>query len=266
MAVSLIISTNKPVSILGYFEKYIQKNKSINEVILIGPRQKNEKLIVKKINYKFIKSLKKPSECLDYAIKFSSNKMFVSIPDDVTFDTDDCFDQLYELKINYPNTIFSTRYFINNENFTKDLVLDSELNLKPEYKDLIIPLCPIINKSDYYAVGGIDTNLIHSYWDVDLILRILQLKKYKVKMTLIGLIEKKDSSATLHSNYGLIDKEYFYNKWFQELSINDISKKTINNKFILHKWYIEIGFIQKILSFRIFELIINKLNNTLMRI
>ena len=66
MAISLIISTNKPFKELGHLDGYIQKNKSINEVIIIGPRQKEKKFALKETNYKTIKSLKKTFCVLRY--------------------------------------------------------------------------------------------------------------------------------------------------------------------------------------------------------
>lgn len=266
MNISLIISSKKNEKDTHLILSAILNNKSVDEIIFIGPRFKNKTKTYKKCNVKYINLYKRPTECIDTAIRMIKNNYFTSIPDDIVFDQSDCIDQLVLLKKSFPNIIYSTRYFINNENYTHELYLDRTLSLKDKYSNLIIPLCPILSKIDYIEAGGIDKNLFHSYWDVDLILKILKKNTdYKVKMSTLGLIENKDEKPTLYSNYGRLDKDYFYKKWFHEISNLKINKFNIMN-ISLNKWLFNNKLIYLILDTKLSEIIIFYINNLIYRL
>lgn len=262
---SVIISSNKSFDKIKNIINFTSKNNKVSEIIVIGPRIKNDLIFINNTSIHKKNSFKVPSKCIDIAINSITNKYFCSIPDDITFDVTNPFDQLFELKMKHKNKIFSTRYFINGENNTHELYLDNKFNLKDYYKNLIIPLCPIIDKDDFLKVKGIDHNIIHSYWDVDLILKILEVKKYEICFSYIALNEYKDSRPTLYSIYGQVDKYYFYKKWQNRISNKKYIFPKINLKKVLHKWKFNNYFLYNIMSLKIFEYFTFQYNKNLLR-
>ena len=262
---SVIISSNKSYYKLKNIINFTSKNNKVSEIIIIGPNVKNDLLFINNTSIHKKNSFESPSKCLNFAINSITNRYFCSIPDDITFDVINPFDQLFELKIQHKNKIFSTRYFINGENNTHELYLDNKYNLKDYYKNLVIPLCPIIDKDDFLKVKGIDQNIIHSYWDVDLILKILEVKKYEICFSYIALNEYKDSRPTLYSIYGQIDKYYFYKKWKSKISNKKYNFPKIDLKKVFHKWKFKNLFFYNIMSLKIFEYLIFQYNKRLFR-
>jgi len=184
--ISIFASAHRPQNWMDLY-KSIGENDVEFELVFVGPNQPDYRL---PNNFRFIRSLVKPAQCSEIALRNTTADLVMNIADDVFFKQSRPLDRLYETYKNYNNDkiILSCRYMLNGEVLSEESVRFDGMNSP------IMPLSGLMSRNLLMSMGGIDKNFIAIMWDLDIAMRVHALGG-DVILSDVFLEEDKDKSA-----------------------------------------------------------------------
>lgn len=150
------------------FHKAFGRNNLSWEVVFVGPVEPNFPLPV---NFRHICCDFKPMQCLEIAAQAARGEYLVVIPDDVLV-LHESTDWQYSFKNHLPPfSVIGMRY--RREGDAHEL--NDQSAVFPSQADSpILPICGMVKKSEWMAVGGIDSQFVGSSGDADLYMRCVE--------------------------------------------------------------------------------------------
>ena len=203
-------------------------------------------------NFKFIYSNVKPAQCIEIGVRNATSDLIIFLADDIKCH-DKFLDKMYEsYNINCSKNDALGCLFMK---FNK-LWDDEEYKYWPNIKNSPpMPMGLMFDKSLFYKIGGLDNRFVAIYWDLDILLRIMEnggnyyssksaiceeifpfldylFLKYRSYINLIGkninkYLFDKILYPSLWRTYGEIDRNTLDSFWVKEIS----STKLIDNKY-----------------------------------
>ncbi|MFH1883221.1 MAG: hypothetical protein ABIL62_10970, partial [Planctomycetota bacterium] len=164
--IGIVSSAHRPQNWMDLY-KSIGNNDIEFELVFVGPNPPAYELPK---NFRFIRSLVKPTQCFEIAFRNTSANYVMPIADDTTFRIPRPLDRLYETYKSYNNDkiILSCRYMMNGQEqpsghrhfFPNDI--DSP----------IMATSGLMYRKLWISIGGIDRNFIGIMWDLDIAMRV----------------------------------------------------------------------------------------------
>jgi len=167
--IGIVASAHRPQNWMNLY-KSIGDNEVDFELVFVGPNPPDFELPK---NFRFIKSLVKPTQCLEIAFRNTVADYVVNIADDCEFKTPQPLDKLYNLykSCNSEKVIVSSKMMTNGQDqshFAHRFFTDDK-------SSLVMPLGGFIAKKFYHNLGGIDKHFIAVMWDLDIAMRVYAL-------------------------------------------------------------------------------------------
>ncbi|MDE0758938.1 MAG: hypothetical protein OSB45_12325 [Pseudomonadales bacterium] len=183
--ISIFASAHRPQNWMDLY-KSIGENDVEFELVFVGPNQPDYRL---PNNFRFIRSLVKPTQCLEIALRNTTADLVMNFADDCMFKGSRPLDRLYETYKNYNNDkiILSCKYMLDGED-------QSECAYFDDMSSPVMPLCGLMSRNLLMSMGGIDKNFIAIMWDLDIAMRVHALGG-DVILSDVFLEEDKDKSA-----------------------------------------------------------------------
>ena len=170
--ISIFGSSHRPQYWMDLYNS-IGDNDVTFEIIFVGPKEPDYKL---PDNFRFIKSLVKPTQCLEIAARNTKADLIMNIADDFIFRTERPLDKLCETYKSYNNDklILSCRYMHcgQDHSHTGHPEYGCHLFYAEDYESPVMPIAGLISRKLYMDIGGIDTNFITCYYDLDMAMRV----------------------------------------------------------------------------------------------
>lgn len=184
--ISIIAPAHRPQNWMDLY-KSIGENDVEFELVFVGPNQPDYRL---PNNFRFIRSLVKPAQCVEIALRNTTTDLVMNMADDCAFKGSRPLDRLYETYKNYNNDkiILSCRYTLNGEDQPEESQRFDGMNSP------VMPLCGLMSRNLLMSMGGIDKNFIAIMWDLDIAMRVHALGG-DVILSNVFLEEDKDKSA-----------------------------------------------------------------------
>ncbi|MCM8797341.1 MAG: glycosyltransferase [Candidatus Omnitrophica bacterium] len=164
--IGIVSSARRPQNWMNLYKSICDNNVEF-ELVFVGPNPPDYTLPK---NFRFIKSLVKPTQCLEIAFRNTAAELVMNIADDCEFKTPRPLDELYALYQSYncERIIVSSRMMTDG----RDQSQFAHRFFTNEPSNLIMPLCGLMSKRFYRQLGGIDRNFIAVMWDLDIALRV----------------------------------------------------------------------------------------------
>ena len=193
--ISIFATAHRPQNWMDLY-KSIGENDVEFELVFVGPNQPDYRL---PNNFRFIRSMVKPTQCLEIALRNTTADLVMNMADDLTFKRSRPLDRLYETYKNYNNDkiILSCRYMLNGEDRSASAYFayfsrsDKE---KYDESSPVMPLSGLMSRNLLMSMGGIDKNFIAIMWDLDIAMRVHALGG-DVILSDVFLEEDKDKNA-----------------------------------------------------------------------
>jgi hypothetical protein len=172
--IGIFASAHRPQNWMDLY-KSIGENDVEFELVFVGPKQPNYRL---PNNFRFIRSLVKPTQCTEIALRNTTADLVMPIADDCAFKGSRPLDRLYETYKNYSNDkiILSCRYMLNGDDQSESASYLSRIErdgVELDAKDsLVMPLAGLMSRNLMMSMGGIDKNFIAIMWDLDIAMRV----------------------------------------------------------------------------------------------
>ena len=164
--IGIVASAHRPQNWMDLY-KSIGENKVEFELVFVGPNPPDHELPK---NFRFIRSLVKPTQCLEIAFRNTTADYVMNIADDCEFRIPRPLDRLYETYKSYNNDkiILSCRYMENGI----DLSHFAHHFFADDMNSPVVPLSGLMSKNFLISIGGIDRNFIGIMWDSDIAMRV----------------------------------------------------------------------------------------------
>ena len=187
--ISIFSSAHRPQNWMDLY-KSIGENDVEFELVFVGPNQPDYRL---PNNFRFIRSLVKPAQCVEIALRNTTADLVMNMADDCAFKGSRPLDRLYETYKNYNNDkiILSCRYMLNGEDQSGSTYFP---DFKGDTSSLVMPLAGLMSRNLLMSMGGVDKNFIAIMWDLDIAMRVHALGG-DVIISDVFLEEDKDKSA-----------------------------------------------------------------------
>lgn len=146
--------------------KSIGDNQVDFELVFVGPNTPDYKLPK---NFRFIRSLVKPPQCFEIAVRNAVSGLIMTMADDCEFITPHPLDKVYNLyrSCNSDKVIVSSRMMTNGvdqSHFAHRFFIDDE-------SSPLMPLAGLMSKKLHNDLGGVDKNFIAVMWPLDIAMR-----------------------------------------------------------------------------------------------
>jgi GT2 family glycosyltransferase len=186
--IGIVAPAHRPQNWMSLY-KSIGDNDIDFELVFVGPNSPDYKL---PNNFRFIRSLVKPTQCLEIAFRNTTADYIMNIADDCEYVTPRPLDKIYNLYKTYNSdkVIVSTGFMTNGENqshFAHHFFAND--NSTP-----VMFTCGFMSKRFYRDLGGIDRNFIAVMWDCDVAMRAHALGA-RVVISDVYVNERRDKSA-----------------------------------------------------------------------
>lgn len=205
--ISIAASAHRPQNWMNLY-KSIGDNQIDFELVFVGPNPPDYELPK---NFRFIRSLVKPVQCVEIAMRNTRADLVMDMADDCEFKTPQPLDKLYQLyqACNSEKIIVSSRMMTNGQDQSHFAHFYGNAN--PE---LLIPVCGLMSKKLYRDLGGIDKNFIAIMWPLDMAMRVYAVGG-KVVLSDVYLNEDRNKSAgsNLCNEFWKRDKGLFESLW-----------------------------------------------------
>lgn len=164
--ISIVASAHRPQNWMK-LHKSIGSNQVDFELVFVGPTPADYQLPE---NFRFIRSLVKPTQCLEIAFRNARADLVMNIADDCEFATTSPLDELYKLyqASNSDKAIISSRMMTNGQ----DQSDFAHRFFTSDKNSPLMPLSGLMSRETYFDLGGIDRNFIAIMWDLDLAMRV----------------------------------------------------------------------------------------------
>jgi hypothetical protein len=195
MQVSFICSGVRPQNWLRICQELF-RYKTKHEFIFVGPHTPKEVLPENAI---FIQSNVKPSQCIEIAARRSSGKYVVLIADDLSF-----FEFNLDILVNLADKgIKNKEIFGVSFKRSKIAYQENDYHYWSDEDSPQFVMMPFFPRTLWIELGGIDSNFVHSYGDLDLQMRALE-KGY-------SLVRKEDIfvEELMHDSHSLLERFIF---------------------------------------------------------
>ena len=161
--ISIFATAHRPNNWMDLY-KSIGENDVEFELVFVGPNQPNYRL---PNNFRFIRSLVKPTQCLEIALRNTNADLVIAMADDCMFKGSRPLDRLYETYKNYNNDkiIISCRYMLNGEDLSESAHFDG-------INSPIMPLAGLMSRNLLMNIGGYDKNFIAIQGELDIAMRV----------------------------------------------------------------------------------------------
>ena len=170
--ISIIAPAHRPQNWMDLY-KSIGENDVEFELVFVGPNQPDYRL---PNNFRFIRSLVKPTQCLEIALRNTTADLVMSMADDTMFKESRPLDRLYETYKNYNNDkiILSCKYMLNGEDRSDTAYFSYSKEGTGTYdkSSPVMPLSGLMSRNLMVSMGGIDKNFIAIMWDSDIAMRV----------------------------------------------------------------------------------------------
>ena len=218
--ISIFASAHRPQNWMDLY-KSIGENDVEFELVFVGPNQPDYRL---PNNFRFIRSLVKPTQCLEIALRNTTADLVMNIADDLMFKRSRPLDRLYETYKNYNNDkiILSCRYMLNGEDLSEESAHFDGVNSP------VMPLSGLMSRNLLKSIGGIDKNFIAIMWDSDIAMRVHALGG-DVILSDVFLEEDKDKNAgsELCNEFWEHDRGLLFSLWKKKWEDSSSSNKTV---------------------------------------
>jgi len=164
--IGIVASAHRPQNWMNLY-KSIGDNQIDFEMVFVGPNPPGYKLPK---NFRFIKSLVKPTQCLEIAFRNTLAELVMNIADDCVFTIPRPLDRLYETYKSYNNykIILSCRYMMDGQ----EQPISCSHFFADDPSSPIVPLSGLISRNLFNHLGGVDRNFIGIMWDLDIAMRV----------------------------------------------------------------------------------------------
>jgi len=205
------------------------------ELVFVGPNVPSYKL---PDNFRFIKTLVKPPQCMEIAVRNTDAELVMNIADDCEFVAPGALDKLY----NHYKSCDSDKVIVSSRLMQDKVALPLSIhNFFFAYgSNLVLPLCGLMSRRLYRDLGGIDKNFEAISWEIDLAMRVYALGG-KVVMSDVYLNEDKNKCAhperDLWDQSGVRDRKLLENLWISEGKVSLSRQNPVEpflDKNILH--------------------------------
>lgn len=183
--IAIVASAHRPRNWMALYNS-IGDNDIEFELVFVGPNSPDFEVPK---NFRFIKSLVKPPQCVEIAVRNTTADLMMNMADDCEFYTPRPLDKLYNLykSCNSDNVIVSSRFMQNGERMS----LSIHHFFSGYGSTLVVPMCGLMSKKLYHDIGGIDKNFEAIFWEIDIAMRIYALGG-KVVMSDVYVNEDKN--------------------------------------------------------------------------
>lgn len=186
--IGIVASAHRPQNWMNLY-KSIGDNDIEFELVFVGPNPPDYELPK---NFRFIRSLVKPAQCVEIAFRNTNAELVMNIADDCAFKIPRPLDRLYEIYKSYNNDklLLSCRLSTNG-------IDESHFAHRFDVADPdspVLPLAPLMSKKFFNDLGGIDRNFIAIIWDNDIAMRAYE-RGGVVVLSDVFLNEDKSKSA-----------------------------------------------------------------------
>jgi hypothetical protein len=186
--IGIVASAHRPQNWMDLY-KSIGDNDIEFELVFVGSNPPDYEL---SRNFRFIRSLVKPTQCLEIAMRNTDADYVINIADDCEFNTRQPLDRLYDFykSCNTDKLIVSSRMMTNGEDqshFAHHFFTDDD-------STPVMPMSGFMSKKFYHDLGGIDKNFIAVMWDLDIAMRVYALGG-RVVMSNVYVNEDRGKSA-----------------------------------------------------------------------
>ena len=194
--ISIFAPAHRPQNWMDLY-KSIGENDVEFELVFVGPNQPDYRL---PNNFRFIRSLVKPTQCLEIALRNTTADLIMNMADDTMFKRSRPLDRLYETYKNYNNDkiILSCKYMLNGEDLSESAHYLTRIERDGVQLDdkssPVMPLSGLMSRNLLMSIGGIDKNFIAIMWDLDIAMRVHALGG-DVILSDVFLEEDKDKNA-----------------------------------------------------------------------
>ena len=186
--IGIVASAHRPQIWMSLY-KSIGDNDVEFELVFVGPNPPDYELPK---NFRFIKSLVKPTQCFEIGVRNTTADLVMLIVDDCEFQGSRPLDRLYETYKSYNNhkILVSCRYMMDGEDLSHFAHhFDSFDPSSP-----VMPLAPLMSRKFYRDIGGIDRNFKAIFGELDIAMRVYALGG-RVVMSDVYLNEDKSKRA-----------------------------------------------------------------------
>ncbi len=220
--ISIFAPAHRPQNWMGLY-KNIGENDVEFELVFVGPNQPDYRL---PNNFRFIRSLVKPTQCLEIALRNTTADLVMNFADDCMFKGSRPLDRLYETYKNYNNDklILSCKYMLNGEDRSASAhfaYFSRSDKGKYDESSPVMPLSGLMSRNLLKSIGGIDKNFIAIMWDLDIAMRVHALGG-DVILSDVFLEEDKDKNAgsELCNEFWEHDKGFLDSLWTKNRKVH----------------------------------------------
>lgn len=210
--ISIFASAHRPRNWMDLYRS-IGDNDVEFEMLFVGPNPPDYRLPG---NFRFIRSLVKPTQCLEIAARNSKADLIINIADDCEFNTPQPLDKLYGFykSLNSDKVIVSLRMMTDGEDhshFAHRFFTDDDS------RGLVMPVGGLISKKFYHELGGIDRNFIGIMWDLDMAMRVYALGGSVVLSDVyINEDRGRSTDGSLYNEYWERDRAFLESQWLAD--------------------------------------------------
>jgi len=221
----IVASAHRPQNWMNLY-KSIGDNQVDFELIFVGPNPPDYQLPK---NFRFIRSLVKPTQCLEIAFRNATAELVMNMADDCIFKISRPLDRLYEMYKSYNNDkiILSCRYMVNGqEQPSSGMHFFAE-----DINSPMVPLSGLMSRNLFNSIGGIDRNFIGVMWDLDIAMRVHALGG-DVVLSDVFLDEDKGKStvgSALCGDFWKHDRGLLENLWVKDGKVNFSRAKPVES-------------------------------------
>jgi len=164
--IGIVASAHRPQNWMDLYQS-IGDNDIEFELVFVGPNQPDYELPK---NFRFIRSLVKPTQCFEIALRNTTADLVIPIADDCTFiKSSRPMDRLYETFKTYKNEKLLLSCRLSTNDIDESHYAHRFYIADPSSP--VMPLAPLMSKKLFSDLGGIDRNFIAVMWDLDFTMR-----------------------------------------------------------------------------------------------
>ena len=220
--ISIFASAHRPQNWMAMYRS-IGINDIEFEVVFVGPNPPDYELPK---NFRFIKSQVKPPQCAEIAARNTTAELIMDIADDYEFTTTHPLDRLYSLYKSFKSDklIVSPRVMTDGE----DQSHFAHYFLAGDSTTPVMPVCGLMSKKLYHALGGIDKNFIAIMWSLDIAMRVYALGgRVVLSDVYINEDRNKRAGSNLCGEFWVHDRNLIESLWMTSGKVNFTRKRPI---------------------------------------
>lgn len=221
--IGIVATAHRPQNWMALYNS-IGDNDVEFELVFVGPNLPGYELPK---NFRFIRSLVKPTQCIEIAVRnTTADLIMLNFTDDCEFQGSRPLDRLYETYRSYDNdkVIVSCRYMMDGE----DLSGLAHRFDNSDSSSPVLPLAALMSRKLYHDIGGMDRNFQAIFGDLDITMRVYALGG-KVVMSDVYLNEDKSKreGSSLCTEFWKCDRGLFESLWVKNGKLHFCRTKSV---------------------------------------